>query len=99
MEETEPETEPETELETEPSLNRPMQLEHRDMPRGIPSLFFANKKDLPMSLPPQECAKSLRLDSITNRPWQIWHCNALSGEGVATGNTWLADAVKKAPKK
>lgn len=27
-------------------------LQHRDLPAGIPVLFFANKKDLPSSLPP-----------------------------------------------
>jgi len=70
-------------------------LAHADLPRGIPVLFFANKKDLPTSLPPGQCAASLMLDKIQDRPWQIVHCAAISGDGVEEGFAWLADTVKK----
>jgi len=70
-------------------------LMHKDLPSGVPVLFFANKKDLPTSMPPGHCAQVLQLEEIQDRPWQIWHCNALTGEGVDDGFAWLADTVRK----
>ena len=43
----------------------------------------------------RHCAQVLQLEEIQDRPWQIWHCNALTGEGVDDGFAWLADTVRK----
>ncbi|GIL88366.1 hypothetical protein Vretimale_15047 [Volvox reticuliferus] len=61
--------------------------------RKVPVLFFANKKDVPVAMPPVEIAQALGLDNIKDRPWQIVPSNGLSGEGVDNGVDWLAERL------
>lgn len=69
-------------------------LQHQDL-KKVPILFLANKKDLPNGMNPVEVAQTLKLDDIRDKPWQIVHCNALSGEGLEAGIDWLADSMTK----
>ncbi|GLI71658.1 hypothetical protein VaNZ11_016939 [Volvox africanus] len=76
--------------------------------RKVPVVFFANKKDLPVAMPPVEIAQAavtalppclgrwaLGLDNIKDRPWQIVPSNGLSGEGIDKGVDWLAERLGK----
>nr|4V0K_A Chain A, Arf-like Small Gtpase [Chlamydomonas reinhardtii]4V0K_B Chain B, Arf-like Small Gtpase [Chlamydomonas reinhardtii]4V0L_A Chain A, ARF-LIKE SMALL GTPASE [Chlamydomonas reinhardtii]4V0L_B Chain B, ARF-LIKE SMALL GTPASE [Chlamydomonas reinhardtii]4V0M_A Chain A, ARF-LIKE SMALL GTPASE [Chlamydomonas reinhardtii]4V0M_C Chain C, ARF-LIKE SMALL GTPASE [Chlamydomonas reinhardtii]4V0M_G Chain G, ARF-LIKE SMALL GTPASE [Chlamydomonas reinhardtii]4V0N_A Chain A, ARF-LIKE SMALL GTPASE [Chlamy len=67
-------------------------LKHSNM-RKVPILYFANKKDLPVAMPPVEIAQALGLDDIKDRPWQIVPSNGLTGEGVDKGIDWLAERL------
>lgn len=68
-------------------------LSNPSLPRDIPLLMFANKKDLPTALSPIEVAQALKLEDIRDRPWQIFPSNALTGEGVDKGADWLAEKL------
>ncbi|KAG2451645.1 hypothetical protein HYH02_003425 [Chlamydomonas schloesseri] len=67
-------------------------LKHPNM-RKVPILYFANKKDLPVAMPPVEIAQVLGLDDIKDRPWQIVPSNGLTGDGVDKGIDWLAERL------
>ncbi|KAJ3226767.1 ADP-ribosylation factor protein 3 [Clydaea vesicula] len=56
----------------------------------VPLLVFANKQDLMNSLPADEIAVGLNLNSIRNRKWQIQPCSAKNGDGVSDGMEWAA---------
>ncbi len=59
-------------------------------------MVYANKQDIDGALSADEIMKSLDLEEITQRPWSITSCSALTGEGVKDGLEWLVDkAVKK----
>lgn len=49
---------------------------------GVPLLVYANKQDLPNSLPAAELANSLGLPTIKDRAWQIQACIASQSQGV-----------------
>ncbi|PNH11692.1 ADP-ribosylation factor-like protein 6 [Tetrabaena socialis] len=68
-------------------------LKHPNM-RAVPVLFFANKHDLPVAMPPVEIAQALGLNDIKDRPWQIMPSNGLTGEGVDKGMDWLAERLE-----
>lgn len=68
-------------------------LQHPDL-KKVPMLFLANKKDLPNGMNSVEVAQALKLEEIRDKPWQIVHINALTGEGLEAGIDWLADAMK-----
>lgn len=57
----------------------------------IPMLFFANKMDLDDAMTPAETAQILELDRISDRPWHVAACNALTGFGIPDGIAWLAE--------
>ncbi|GFR45967.1 hypothetical protein Agub_g7438 [Astrephomene gubernaculifera] len=63
--------------------------------RKVPVLYFANKKDLPVAMPPVEIAQALGLEDIKDRPWQIVPSNGLTGEGVDQGVEWLSERLGK----
>jgi len=69
-------------------------LNHADL-RNVPIVFFANKMDLPTSLTPVECVQQLELDQITDKPWHIAASNALTGEGVDDGISWLGEQMAR----
>ncbi|KAK3251159.1 hypothetical protein CYMTET_39490 [Cymbomonas tetramitiformis] len=71
-----------------------LMLKHQELKR-VPLLFFANKMDIPSALTPVECAQLLKLDDITDKPWQIVPSNALSGEGLQKGVDWLAEFIQR----
>lgn len=73
-------------------------INHPDM-RSVPVLFFANKMDLPTALTPVECVNQLELDTITDKPWHIAASNAISGEGLEEGITWLSEQMSRQQKR
>ena len=58
-------------------------------------LVFANKQDLPNAVKPQELGNRLRLNTITNRPWQVQGCCATTGDGLYEGLDWLGDQINQ----
>ena len=71
-----------------------MVMEHKDMRRPVPILFFANKKDLPRARTQAEISEALDLTSITDRPWHIVTSNGLTGEGLEEGIDWLSQNLR-----
>jgi small GTP-binding protein len=55
----------------------------------IPLLILANKQDSPRAVSVLSVKNRLELDSITNRPYHIQGCSAISGEGLSEGLDWL----------
>ncbi|KAJ8608161.1 hypothetical protein CTAYLR_010306 [Chrysophaeum taylorii] len=75
-------------------------LSHEDVNANpIPIIFFANKMDIKDAMTALECSQLLELDRITNRPWHVTPCNALTGEGITEGVEWLACHVQPASSK
>lgn len=69
-------------------------LAHADIAKAKPAmLFFANKMDLPGALEPAEASVQLGLPALTDRAWQIAASNALTGEGVEEGISWLVQTL------
>ena len=66
---------------------------HRDL-KNCPVLFLANKQDVANRLAPAEIADALSLHLIENHPWQIMPTNALKGDGLDIGVSWLVDQLK-----
>ena len=58
-------------------------------------LVYANKQDLPNAIKPQELANRLRLNTITNRPWQIQGACATTGDGLYEGLDWLGEQINQ----
>ena len=56
-------------------------------------LVFANKQDLQFALEAGEVLKSLNLESITDRTWNIQACSAFTQEGLSDGMEWLIKAI------
>ena len=44
-------------------------------------------------------ANSLELENITDRPWEIQGCSALTGDGIDQGMEWLSKIIKRAKEK
>jgi hypothetical protein len=57
--------------------------------RKIPILFFSNKMDVEGIMNASEISDAIGLEQIRDRRWSIYPCNALTGEGLATGLEWL----------
>jgi small GTP-binding protein len=65
---------------------------HRDVSlRNIPFLIFANKQDLPTSIPVDKL--ELGLAEMYQRNWKLQACSALTGEGVYEGLDWLREQM------
>lgn len=62
--------------------------------RKIPILFFANKMDVRDALSSVKCSSMLELEKIRDKPWHICASNALLGEGLEEGISWLTDQLK-----
>ena len=61
-------------------------------------LVYANKQDLPNSIKPSELGNRLRLNTITNRPWQVQGTCATTGDGLYEGLDWLGEQINKKRK-
>ena len=70
-------------------------LSHADFPSGIPILFFANKMDRPQAQSAVECVQNLELDKIADKAWHIAASNALTGEGLEEGISWLGQQMAR----
>jgi ADP-ribosylation factor-like protein 6 len=70
-------------------------LNHADIrDRRIPILFLANKMDSRDALSSVRCSTTLELSHIENKPWHICSSNAVTGEGLDEGITWLTDQIR-----
>eukprot|EP01006_Ploeotia_vitrea_P056051 TRINITY_DN68058_c6_g1_i1.p1 TRINITY_DN68058_c6_g1~~TRINITY_DN68058_c6_g1_i1.p1 ORF type:complete len:187 (+),score=16.12 TRINITY_DN68058_c6_g1_i1:24-563(+) len=65
-----------------------------DQLKEAPVLIFANKQDLENAASPDEIAKTLSLDSIRSRKWQIQGCSAKTGDGLSEGLSWGTKAIQ-----
>eukprot|EP00127_Corallochytrium_limacisporum_P000265 Clim_evm12s9 gene=Clim_evmTU12s9 len=67
-------------------------LAHDDLKRaGL--LVFANKQDLKGAMKSADIAQMLNLTTITDHPWHIQGCCALTGEGLTEGLDWVANQL------
>jgi len=72
-----------------------MLIENTDLlNRRIPVLFFANKMDMRDSLSSVKVSSLLELDKIRDKPWHICASNAITGEGLEEGVTWLTEQLR-----
>ena len=72
-----------------------MLLESTDLKHShCPILFFANKMDHRDALSSVKVSSLLELEKIRYKPWHICATNALTGEGIEEGATWLSDQVR-----
>ncbi|KAI3639093.1 hypothetical protein MIR68_002623 [Amoeboaphelidium protococcarum] len=62
-------------------------------------LVFANKQDLPNAMSPAEVTEKLGLHRMRDRNWYVHPSNALTGEGLFEGLSWLTQNVKTKPSK
>ena len=62
--------------------------------RDAALIVFANKQDLPNSLPSEAIAEKLGLASLNNRNWAIFKTSAVKGDGLYDGLDWLAAALR-----
>ena len=58
-------------------------------------LVYANKQDLPHALKPQELGLKLKLNTLTNRPWQVQGTCASTGDGLYEGLNWIGEQIEK----
>lgn len=64
---------------------------------SVPLLVLANKMDIKNSLSDKELKRELQLDSIRGRPWAIYSCDGLTGEGILPAFEWLTQKIAVAP--
>ncbi|XP_022103152.1 ADP-ribosylation factor-like protein 2 isoform X1 [Acanthaster planci] len=60
---------------------------------GATLLVFANKQDLPGSLPAEDIRQTLELDNIKTHHWLIIGCSAVTGENLLQGIDWLVSDI------
>jgi len=70
-----------------------------DLMRDVAILVYANKQDLPNALTPAQIAKGLKLDTERKRLWHVQGSNAVKGDGLFEGMSWLTDALKQRAKQ
>eukprot|EP01098_Paradermamoeba_levis_P010872 TRINITY_DN4584_c0_g1_i1.p1 TRINITY_DN4584_c0_g1~~TRINITY_DN4584_c0_g1_i1.p1 ORF type:complete len:183 (-),score=23.12 TRINITY_DN4584_c0_g1_i1:64-612(-) len=58
-------------------------------------LIFANKQDLPNSLPGDEITKQLELNKLTTHSWFVQPTCATKGEGLDEGFDWIAEQIRE----
>lgn len=58
-------------------------------------LVFANKQDLPGVMTPTEVTEKLGLLRMKDRSWYCHPSNALEGDGLFEGLSWLSQNIKK----
>jgi len=64
-----------------------------DEMRDAALLVFANKQDLPQSMPAAEITEKLGLNTVRNRQWFIQSACATTGDGLYEGLDWLSRTV------
>ena len=57
-------------------------------------LVFANKQDLPHSMPASEIMEKLQLTKMHGRRWHVQPCVATSGDGLFEGLEWLSKTLQ-----
>ena len=58
-------------------------------------LVYANKQDLPNAVSPRELGNLLKLNSLTNRTWQVQGTCGTTGDGLYEGLDWLGQEINK----
>jgi len=66
-----------------------------DEMRGACLLVFANKQDLPESLPAQQISERLGLQEMRGRVWYMQPACATTGDGLMEGLDWLSNFFAK----
>merc|ERR1712182_26562 len=61
-----------------------------DEMRDAAVLVFANKQDLPNSMPAAEVTEKLGLQSMRNRRWWVQSACATNGDGLYEGLDWMS---------
>lgn len=56
----------------------------------IPVLIFANKFDLPTSLPVDQLSERLGVNQLRHHSWYVQASSALNGDGLYEGLDWLS---------
>ena len=68
--------------------------------KKVPLLFLANKSDSKDAIPPSKYSNILDLSHIDeSKPWWICASNALTGEGLIEGFSWLTNQMKTSLKR
>ncbi len=67
--------------------------------KNVPMLVFANKQDLQFALDADEVMKTLKLEEIADRTWNIQACSAFTKEGLSDGMEWLIKTISEKQKK
>ena len=65
---------------------------------NLPVLFLANKVDLPEAMDPVDLTAGLGLDAAFTQPWKLCATNAITGQGLEQGITWLVEQSQSAGK-
>ncbi|KAF2356813.1 Small GTP-binding protein domain [Trinorchestia longiramus] len=68
-------------------------------PRRLPILFLANKMDLRDAISSVKVSAALGLDRLTDKPWHITACNAVTGDGLHEGIDWLSQMIRDVIEK
>jgi len=58
-------------------------------------LVFANKQDIPGAMTPTEVTEKLGLLRMKDRSWYCHPSNAIEGDGLFEGLTWLSQTINK----
>ncbi|XP_069025727.1 uncharacterized protein [Embiotoca jacksoni] len=70
-----------------------VQLEEDEL-RGVATLVFANKQDLPRAMSVSDITEALGLSGVS-QPWSVQASCAVSGAGLVEGLDWLSDQILK----
>ena len=70
-------------------------LEEEELKNAV-LMVLANKQDIPGCLTVTDVYRSLGLDALRNREFQIFKTSALKGEGLDEAMEWLANKLKEA---
>jgi len=71
---------------------------NEDEMRDAAVLVFANKQDLPNSMPAAEVTEKLGLQALQNRQWFIQSACASTGDGLYEGIDWMSRTLSARKK-
>lgn len=63
--------------------------------KSVAILVYANKRDLPNAASASDVAKALGLSSERARHWTVQDSNAVSGDGLLEGMTWMITSLNQ----
>lgn len=82
--------------ESADELKRVMDDDHM---KDVAVLVYANKQDMPNAMTPAAVAKAMGLDKERKRLWHVQGSNAVKGDGLFEGMSWMQDALKQRAKQ
>merc|ERR1712181_138292 len=80
---------------TEDARQELVQMLNEDEMRDAVLLVFANKQDLPNSMPAAEVTEKLGLHNMRNRQWFIQSACATTGDGLYEGLDWMSRTLSQ----